>query len=79
MSYSRCREIFKEALKSVGVDANLFGLHRLRSGGASAAAAVGVPDRLFRKHGRWKTEKAKDGYVKESLQNQLEVSLNLGL
>ena len=28
-------------------------------GGASTAANAGVPDRLFKKHGRWKSENAK--------------------
>ncbi|XP_072018864.1 integrase/recombinase xerD homolog [Amphiura filiformis] len=79
MTYSRCRELFKEALDSVGVDAKKFSLHSLRAGGATAAASVGVPDRLFKKHGRWKSEGSKDGYVKESLDNLLSVSKQLGL
>ena len=57
----------------------IFGLHSLRAGGASAAAAVGMPDRLFKKHGRWMSESAMDGYVKESLDNQLSVSFSLGI
>ena len=43
--------------------------------GASAAAAVGVPDRLFKKHGRWRSDTAKDGYVKESLDNMMKCIL----
>ena len=39
------------------------GTHSLRSGGASAAANAGVPDRLFKRHGRWLSDSAKDGYV----------------
>ena len=57
----------------------MFGLHSLRSGGASAAAAAGVEDRLFKKHGRWKSENAKDGYIKEALTQRLSVSKNLGI
>ena len=38
-----------------------------------------VPDCLFKRHGRWKSEIAKDGYVKDSLDSRLEVSKNLGL
>jgi hypothetical protein len=79
LSYSRCREIYKDALYEVGVDPKLYGLHSLRSGGASAASAVGVPDRLFKKHGRWQSDSAKDGYVRESMENQMSVSMNLGL
>ena len=79
LSYTTCRDLFKEALRSVGVDPKKYGLHSLRSGGASAAAAAGVPDRLFKKHGRWASDNAKDGYVKETISNQLKVSLSLGL
>ena len=54
-------------------------MHSLRSGGATAAAAAGISDRLFKKHGRWRSETAKDGYVHESLEEQLSVSKQLGL
>ena len=37
----------------------LFGLHSFRSGGATAAANNGVKYRLFKRHGRWKSEKAR--------------------
>ena len=39
---------------------------------AIAAANAGVQDRLFMRHGRWKSECAKDGYVKDSVQRRLE-------
>jgi len=55
------------------------GLHSLELGGATAAANAGVPDRLFKCHGRWRSENAKDGYVKDSVENKLQVSKNLGL
>ena len=51
----------------------------MRSGGATAAANANVPDRIFKRHGRWKSENAKDGYVKDSLENRLEVSRKIGL
>lgn len=41
-------------------DFNL-GPHSLRSGVASAAANNNVKDRLFKRHGRWISESAKDG------------------
>ena len=79
LSYTRCLELLREALTTVGLDAKKFGMHSLRSGGATAAANFGVPDRLFKKHGRWRSETAKDGYVKDSMKERLSVSLNLGL
>ena len=54
-------------------------MHSLRSGGATAAATSGVSDRLFKKHGRWKSDNAKDGYVQENLKSKLSVSKNLGI
>jgi len=40
---------------------------------------AGVPDRLFKKHGHWRSENAKDGYVEDSLEQWLSVSRSLGL
>ena len=79
ISYTCLRDLFKRKLKDLGYQAEEYGLHSLRAGGASAAANAGVPDRLFKRHGRWKSENAKDGYVEDSLENRLEVSRNLGL
>ena len=79
LSYSRARELMLGAVKTIGLPTKEFGLHSLRSGGASAAASGGVNDRLFKTHGRWKSEKAKDGYVKASLSDLLSVTRSLGL
>lgn len=79
LSYTRAREILLDALKSLGLESGNFGLHSLRSGGATAAASNGITDRLFKKHGRWKSEKAKDGYVQENLLEKLSVSKKLGI
>jgi hypothetical protein len=49
---------------------NNYGLHSLRSGGASAVYKCDVSDRLFKVHGRWKSENAKDGYVYEDLEKR---------
>lgn len=79
LSYTRAREILLDALQSIGLDKSKFGLHSLRSGGATAAASAGVSDRLFKKHGRWSTDTAKDGYVREDISEKLSVSKNLGI
>ena len=63
ISYTRSREILLSALDSIAIDKSKLCLHSLRSGGTSAAAEAGIVDRLFKKHGRWKSEKAKDDYV----------------
>jgi hypothetical protein len=57
----------------------MFGLHSLRAGGASTAASADIADQMFKKHGRWKSDKAKDGYVKENLESRMSVTKNLGI
>ena len=77
LSYSRCREVFNEALKAIGYDVKDYGLHSLRSGGISSVVHNSdntVPERLLKLHGRWKTDTAKDMYVQESVNKRLEVT-----
>ena len=45
-----------------------YGLHSFRTGEVNAAYKCSVPDRLFKVHGRWKSENANDGYVCEDLE-----------
>ena len=73
LSYTRTREIFLEAIQSKGEDKSRFGLHSLRSGGASAAAnSEKITDgKLLAKHGRWKSEASVDGYVHLSVETIL--------
>ena len=73
------RELFLAKIKDLGFDSKKFGLHSLRAGGATAAASAGVPDRLFKRHGRWRSETAKDGYVKDTVSARLSVSKGLKL
>ena len=68
------RELLLAKLSELGYDAKQFGLHSLRSGGSTAAVNAGVPDRLFRRHGRWTPETDKDGYIKDSVKSLLSVS-----
>ena len=68
-----------EALQPHVSDIKQFCLHSLRSGGATAAANNGIKDRMFKRHGRWISESAKDGYVKDKIHERLTVSLSLGL
>ena len=72
-------DLFNKKLSKLGFPPRDFSPHSLRSGGATAAANAKVPDRLFKRHGRWKSENAKDGYVKDSLESRLQVSKSLGL
>ena len=70
LSYSRLRELLLSKISQLGYDPKPFGLHSVRAGGATAAANAGVPDRLFKRHGRWKSESANDGYIKDSVEKR---------
>ena len=83
LSYTRCREIFKTSLKDLGYDREEYGLHSLRSGGATAVisnnASKAVSERLLKLHERWKTDEAKDIHVLETECNRLSVTKYLGI
>ena len=79
LSYTRLRELVLEAFEDIMPDISVIGTHSLRSGGATAAANAGIPDRLFKRHGLWSSDTAKDGHVKDSLSSRLSVSQALGL
>lgn len=81
LSYTRMQELLRAKLQQLGYSPNLFGVHSLRAGGATTAdngvANASVPDRLFKRHGHWCSEGAKDGYVDDSLECRLSVSRRL--
>ncbi len=73
MKYSWARELFTKVLEDPGLHARKYGLHTLRSGGATTAAALGIADRLLQRQGGWRTEKAKNNYIRESRSSLLQV------
>ena len=81
LSYTRIREKFLELITLVCEDGDpkIYGLHSFRSGGASTATNNGISERLVGKHGRWKSTKARDTYLKDSEAKRLSVSRSLGL
>jgi hypothetical protein len=82
LSYTTFLENMRAALSLAGMskeEAKDFGTRCMRTGGASAAAECGVPDRLRLKHGRWVSESVGNGYVQDSLAQLLMVTRNLGL
>ena len=79
MSYTTMREQFKKKVKELRYPADVFGLHSLRAGGTSAAANAGVSDCLFKRHGRWRSDNAKDGYIEDNMDKRLSVTRQLGI
>ena len=77
ISYSRIHGNFIKVLKAVNLDWRKYRLHSLRSSGTSLTAYNSVSDRLFKRHGRWKSDRTKDGYIEDSLESLWSVSKNL--
>ena len=67
LSYTRTKEcIVNRLLKATNGQGN-YGVHSLRAGGFTAAAnSNSVLDRCWKRHGRWKSDSSKDGYVADS-------------
>jgi integrase len=74
VSYNLVREVVKRAIKAIGEDPSRFSTHSMRAGGASAAAAARVDPRMLQRHGRWARPESMNIYVKDRLQDKLEVS-----
>ena len=52
-------------------DAQLYGLHSLRRGGATAASRAGAPLRLIKEHGRWRSDTVREyTYADDAEQGQ---------
>ena len=66
LSYSKALEQLRNVLQAIHLDGKKYGLHSMRSGGASLAAALGVPDRLIMRQGDWRSVSSKNRYIKES-------------
>ena len=56
-----------------------FSIPSFRVGVASATASAGVGDRVFHRHGRWRSVSAQDDYVDDGLEARLSVSKILGI
>ena len=82
LSYTRCGEIFKDAIKDVGYDPKDYGLHSSRSGGVTSVfsndRSHNISERLLKLHGRWKSDEAKDMYILEPQFSRLRVTKYLG-
>jgi len=74
LTYSRASELIRKQLKAIGLNPKQYGLHSLRSDGASAAAAAAIPDRLLMRRGGWHSESAKNMYIQETEETLLRVS-----
>ncbi|XP_011673264.1 uncharacterized protein LOC105442649 [Strongylocentrotus purpuratus] len=79
LSYTRTREIVLDAIKPFVTDISAYGLHSMRSGGATAALNANVSPFLISRHGRWKSTKARNAYLQPDAKSDLIPSQSLGI
>lgn len=70
-------ELLIKAFWSIVPDISKFGLHSLRAGDATVCENSGESDKLFKRHGRWRSESAKDSFIRDMLDSRLLVLLRL--
>ena len=69
----------RRQLKAIGLKLGEYSLHSMRAGGASLAAALGIPNRLIMRHRGWRSEKSKNNYIRETKDALLQVSRSFAL
>ena len=76
LSYTRCRELFKECLKNFSYNEKIYGLYSLRSSGITTVVKNNhnISEILIELHGRWKSDAAKDMYVLKDASHRLSVT-----
>ena len=79
ISYETIRIQLRSVFEEMGLDTTVFRTHSMRTGGATAASAAGVPNELSAKHGGWADLFAYHGYVQLCLRDRLLPSQSLGL
>ena len=62
ISYATFRGQLAKSLQSIVPDPSVYGTHSFWSGGAARASNSRFSDRIFQRHGRWKSVAAKAGY-----------------
>jgi integrase len=76
LSFTAFNKRVKEAVKLIGLNPKHFAGHSFRRGGATAAAAAGVPGRVIKRHGRWASD-CYERYVEESLGSLLAITRSI--
>ncbi len=71
--------VVKRRCKAVGIDPQLVAGHSLRRGFATAAARAKKPDRMIKRHGRWKSTAMLDRYIEDGTRWDDNATIGLGL
>jgi len=71
--------VVKRRCKAVGIDPEHVAGHSLRRGFATAAARANKPDRMIKRHGRWKSTAMLDRYIEDGTRWDDNATIGLGL
>ena len=71
--------VVKRRCRAVGIDPELVAGHSLRRGFATAAARAKKPDRMIKRHGRWKSTAMLDRYIEDGTRWDDNATIGLGL
>ena len=71
--------VVKRRCKAVGIDPEKVAGHSLRRGFATAAARAKKPDRMIKRHGRWKSTAMLDRYIEDGTRWDDNATIGLGL
>jgi integrase len=71
--------VVKRRCRAVGMDPELVAGHSLRRGFATAAARAKKPDRMIKRHGRWKSTAMLDRYIEDGTRWDENASVGIGL
>ncbi len=71
--------VVKRRCKAVGIDPSEVAGHSLRRGFATAAARAKKPDRMIKRHGRWKSTAMLDRYIEDGTRWDDNASVGIGL
>ena len=76
ISHSKCRDIIKQKVRSIGLDPNLYGTHSCRSGAATILASRVTPFELL-VCGRWADARSLNNYVEIAERRRFQISENI--
>jgi len=71
--------VVKRRCKAAGINPEEVAGHSLRRGFATAAARAKKPDRMIKRHGRWKSTATLDRYIEEGTRWEDNATIGIGL
>ncbi len=71
--------VVKRRCRAVGIDSSEVAGHSLRRGFATAAVRAKKPDRMIKRHGRWKSTAMLDRYIEDGTRWDDNATIGLGL